>query len=465
MAKSDKKDNAKKQSNFVNNCFALLNITVIMAILVMGFSYLLFLPRDTVSHEENRNLAKFPKFSLESYLKGEYTEEIGNYYDDTVPNRSLFKTVIANNLMPLKGLKYGNEDGGVELYNTSSDKKNDKPKTSEKAEKPTENTATQTTVSEDMTETEITTTTTTETLPEANAPVANGEISDNILIANKRGILLYGGGWGNEVLYAEDVNAYKKALGDDVNVYSMVLPTNVSFYLPKNYTDLVESEKDDLDTIAENLEGVQNVDAYTALLRHKNEDIYSRTDHHWQPLGAYYAAEEFAKVADVPFADIFEYKKHTLSGYVGTLYGYTQSATLLNNPEDFIYYEPKKKVKVTQFTQSFTDPVETELFVNPDFLDNSSYYLVFGMDDNIRHVETECKNGRTLVIFKDSYGNALLPVLTGSFENIYLCDVRYFDRNAIKFINEVRATDVLFAMCTYSAVGENRQHISENLNK
>lgn len=457
---SESKNN-KKHQNFVNNAFALFNIIVIILVLLAGFVYLLFFKRDTVSHEENRNLTEFPKFSVESYLKGEYTEGIANYYDDTVPNRSFFKTVISKYIMPLKGVKYGGsgDDGdGVELYNTAKDNSQEQPK-----ENPTE--SKQTTVSGTTGTGTITTTTTAETLPDANVAAANGELANNILVVNKRGIMLYGGAWGNEIKYAEDVNAYKEALGKDINVYSMVLPTAVSYYLPENYLDLVESEKKDLDSIEENLKDVINVDAYTALLKHKQEALYSRTDHHWQPLGAYYASQEFAKVAGVDFADISEYNKHVLSGYVGTLYGYTKSSTLLENPEPFIYYEPKTDVEVTQYTSSFTNPTETELLLNPDTLDNSSYYLVFGMDDNIRHVKTQCKNGRTLVIFKDSYGNALLPFLTSSFENIYLCDVRYFDINAKSFIEEVEATDVLFAMCTYSAVGPNREYISANLNK
>lgn len=457
---SESKNN-KKHQNFVNNAFALFNIIVIILVLLAGFVYLLFFKRDTVSHEENRNLTEFPKFSVESYLKGEYTEGIANYYDDTVPNRSFFKTVISKYIMPLKGVKYGGsgDDGdGVELYNTVKDNSQEQPK-----ENPTE--SKQTTVSGTTGTGTITTTTTAETLPDANVAAANGELANNILVVNKRGIMLYGGAWGNEIKYAEDVNAYKKALRKDINVYSMVLPTSVSYYLPENYLDLVESEKKDLDSIEENLKDVINVDAYTALLKHKQEALYSRTDHHWQPLGAYYASQEFAKVAGVDFADISEYNKHVLSGYVGTLYGYTKSSTLLENPEPFIYYEPKTDVEVTQYTSSFTNPTETELLLNPDTLDNSSYYLVFGMDDNIRHVKTQCKNGRTLVIFKDSYGNALLPFLTSSFENIYLCDVRYFDINAKSFIEEVEATDVLFAMCTYSAVGPNREYISANLNK
>lgn len=456
---SKKKAAKKKRENLITNSIALVNILAVLLILSIGFIYLLFLKRDTVSHEENRNLAKFPKFTVSSYLKGEYTENIANYYNDTVPNRSFFKTLISTKLLPLKGRKYGgNGDDGVELYGNAFEHKKPKP-----TEPVTEQT--QTTVSGDISA-ETTTTTTATTIPDKYDPAAaDGEVSNNILVVNKRGIMLYGGGWGTELEYAEYVNAYKEKLGKKVNVYSMVLPTNVSFYLPKNYADLAESEKADFDNIDKALKDVVSVDAYTALLMHKKEAIYSRTDHHWQPLGAYYAAQAFAEAADVPFADLSEYNKKVLKGYVGTLYGYTNSQTLKENPEDFIYYEPKAKLKVTRYSTYFTDPEETELFLDPDTLSESSYYLVFGMDDRITHVQTECKNGRTLVIFKDSYGNALLPVLTSSFENIYLCDVRYFDLNAIDFIKQVKATDVLFTMCSYSAVGENRKCIYNNMNK
>ena len=142
---------------------------------------------------------------------------------------------------------------------------------------------------------------------------------------------------------------------------------------------------------------------------------------------------------------------------------YTQSATLLNNPEDFVYYVPKKEVHVTQYDTHFGNAVVADLLLDASDMPNSSYYMVFGADERIVHVNTECKNGRTLVIFKDSYGNALLPVLTGSFENIYLCDIRYFDLNAPEFIKNVGATDLLFTMCSFSAAGGNKYSIYNNL--
>ena len=131
----------------------------------------------------------------------------------------------------------------------------------------------------------------------------------------------------------------------------------------------------------------------------------------------------------------------------------------MNNPEDFIYYIPKAECKTTRYDTSFTNGVEGSLTLDPTNMSTSSYYMVFGGDEQITHIETQCKNGRTLVIFKDSYGNALAPVLTGSFENIYVCDIRYFNLNAVSFIQQVGGTDVLFAMNTYSATGQNHNYI------
>ncbi|MBR0141835.1 MAG: hypothetical protein IJM19_06285, partial [Ruminococcus sp.] len=459
----------EKTVNKKANVLHLVNAGAITLVLLAGFSYLMFLPRDTVSHEENRNLTQKPEFTVESYLSGDYTEGLADYYDDTVPNRSFFKNMIASVLMPMKGVKYGDGvtlHGGTYENNKAKNQKNNPknnaaPVTTAAAENtPAENNDSAVTTAAVQEETTPVT-----TLPDANEPANdNGEITNNIMIVNNRGLMLYGGAWGSEKVYADYVNEYKERLGNAVNVYSMVLPTAVSFYLPENYKDISESEKADLDSMAEEFKGVKYVDAYTALLAHKDEHIYSQTDHHWQHLGAYYAAQAFANSAGVPFADFSKYDKVKLDGYVGTIYGFTQSADIINNPEEFVYFKPKDHVDVKIYDTSYQNPVDGELFMDTDNMSNSDYYLTFALDEQIKFVHTGMKNGRTLVIFKDSYGNALPSLLTYSFENIYLCDIRYFEINAIDFIKEVKATDVLFAMNTFSAVS-NQDYIKENIDK
>lgn len=457
---------SKKRKRFIiSRYIASFNIIVICMILTVGAAYLLFFKRETVSHEENRNLTEFPKFSVSSYLSGEYTAAIADYYDDTVHNRSKIKAFISSKLLPLKGRKYG-DDNIVIIGKTYGDEESEAPTSAPETEPAltTTVTSTDTSTGSQTSSTSVTTVvTTTTTIPDNNNPAANGEVSDGIVIVNNRGVMLFGGGKKGGTEYAESLNNYKKDLGDNVNVYSMVCPTPVSYYLPENYQNLTASEKDNIDNINASLSGVTPIDAFTALLFHKEEAIYCRTDHHWQPLGAYYAAEEFARVAGVPFAPLSNYETVTLDGYVGTLYGYTKSEALLNNPEQFIYYKPKTEVTVTRYDTAFSNPTENcSLTLDPSKMSNSGYYMVFGGDQQITHVQTSCKNGRTLVIFKDSYGNALLPVLTSSFENIYMCDLRYFDLNAVSFCKDVGATDVLFAMCTFSAVGVNHDNLEPN---
>ena len=70
-------------------------------------------------------------------------------------------------------------------------------------------------------------------------------------------------------------------------------------------------------------------------------------------------------------------------------------------------------------------------------------------------VKTDVKNGRKLLIVKDSYGNAVPGYLFGSFEEIYVVDMRNFQCNLVDFIEDRGVTDVLFTMVTYSAVGGN----------
>jgi len=431
-----------------------MGVSVIGGMVLVLAAVLLIAPRSTISYEENRVLAEKPEFSLTALLDGSYTAGLAEYYNDTVPFRSQFKKTISS-MMQWTGIQ--DEEDTAFFGNVQQVKK----KETTPAVTTTEAATTAAEEMDGTTEATVTTTVVTTTEDPNEEPAA--EIGDGIILDHKRAICVYGGSFSTGQNYAESLNAYQEALGDDVQVYSMVATTAVSYYLPEEYADYTASETENIDHINRYLKGVKPVDVYAALEPHTAEAIYARTDHHWLPLGAYYAAEAFAEVAEVPFAPLSDYDTATKDDYVGSMYTYTESAVLLDNPEEFTYYIPKNQYTTTYYSTSFTDPQEGDLLVNIDDYAQSMYYLVFmGGDDKITHVETDCKNGRTLVIFKDSYGNALVPCLTQSFENIYVCDIRYFDLNAIDFCQEVGCTDLLFAMNTYSATGSNESYLESN---
>ncbi len=437
-----------------------LRVINIIGVLFFSFTVLavtllfVFLERPTISNTENRTLATMPSFSIEDYFSGNFTTKAELFYNDTIPGREVFKDIVAD----IKGnFGLASEEvriHGVILNNTESIQVTTTAKTT--------SAISQTTAS-DITEVSTVTTVTTTTEQEENPlddPSIEGEISNSILVYNNRGIMLYGGSKSKGELYAQYVNSFKEDLGDNVNVYSMVCPTPVSYYLPTKYSDMTASEKENIEHINKYLDNVTPVDVWEVLNKHKDEKIFQNTDHHWSQLGAFYAAEEFAKNAGVTFADISKYDKKVMDGYVGTLYGYTGDNDLKDNPEQFIYYIPQAEYTSEFFTSDLSESWEGNLVVSIDNIDPTSWYCVFiGSDNVVTHVKTEVNNGRKLAVIKDSYGNALIPCLTSSFEDIYVIDVRYFEVNAISYLKEQGITDVLFAMNTFSATGSNFEGI------
>ena len=414
--------------------FNRINIAV-FSFLLAGFSaFLMFGKRPVISETENRKLTEFPEFSFKNLVSGTFTNGLADYYNDNVLSiSSLF------------------------LYTA--------PVTSS-AETDSENSVTQaaeeSTVTETVAETAAPVTEAPAPPPEENDGDA-GELSNNIMIYKKRGIPIYYGSFENGTRYASIVNEYKQRLGDGVNVFSMVCPTSMSFYWPENSDISHGSEAENLENIKNNLSGVTDINTIPVLNEHKDEHIYSRTDHHWQARGAYYAAKLFAETAGVPFADISEYEEVTVPGYVGTLYGFSGAAVLNDNPEDFVFYRPRNNYITRYYTPSFEYRYEGPLLV--EAYGSALYCTFMGSDEEIVHVETDAPNERTLFIIKDSYGNALVPFLTGSYKNIFVVDMRYFNLNIIQFMQEHNATDLLFAMNTFSATGSNFENLEVLLNQ
>ncbi len=298
------------------------------------------------------------------------------------------------------------------------------------------------------------------------------KIVNNVMVVDSgtpqaRALEIFSGSFKNCERYAQALNGYKAALGDSVNVFCMVVPTSAAFYMPAEEAAKYGSQLDNYNRVAECLDGVIGVPVYSAIESHKSEYLYSRTDYHWQPLGAYYAGEQFAAAAGVPYAPLETYTPVVREGYVGAFYAVNRVSELKQAPDTFTYYKPANldQVTCTYYNTAFQNGRQGRLFYEDNSI-GASYTVFVGRDDCILQTDTNVDNGRVLVIFKDSYGNALVPFLTQSFSKIYLCDFRYFDRNAISFIREVGATDLLFAMSTVACTTKSKvAMVEQNLVK
>lgn len=439
-------------------------MTILTAFETIGLALLVF-PRSTESITEKRELKKFPELSAESWFSGDFTAGVSEWFSDTVPFRDEV-TDLSTQLRELRGFR----QDGIRLHNVGTVQTDaSKPDTSapEQPSEPQEQPGTDSGESVENSSTAQTSKpqTTTAAPTEEEEPVINEDDSvtitnNGIAVVGTRALMLYGGSYSVGEKYAGVVNRYKELLGNDVNVYAMVIPTSCEFYSPDSVKVYCGSQKDNIDYVYSLLNNSTGVDAYSSLKKHLREDIYLRTDHHWAPLGAYYAAQAFAETAGVPFLDISEYEQRVVHDYVGTMYGYSGDAVLKNNPEDFVYYVPK----TVDYTTTYYDyilqdgkiaganaPYEADFFIKYSDGSGMAYCTFMGGDAKIVKVSTNAGTGRKLAIFKDSYGNALPPFLMGSFDEIIVIDMRYFTHNAIDYLKENGVTDVLFANNAFHA--------------
>lgn len=417
----------------------------------------LFFPRPTFSAVERRELKTFPEFSFDRLRAGSFTSDLSAWFSDSQPFRDDFMNL---SMTVKKGMRLQRGSGedqfvfhqtgdvGADLIPGGVDDDTDGTNASD----------------EDDTDRDI---------PDGDISAADGETSK----MSKSGILIVGSGDKVRALmnfsagpaagdhYVSMVNAYHEALGSGVKVYSMVVPIAMEFYCPeeaRKHPGLYKSQLPTIRHIYSSLNpGIKAVNAYTALSDHVHEDIYLRTDHHWAPLGAYYAAREFARVAGVHQPEMSEFDQNVIHGFVGTMYGYSKDISVKNAPEDFVYYTPKDKSYQTTFTIVNVDknfkitgegkPFNTEFFKKFKDGSGNAYLTFMGSDFLIVKVKTGVKNGRKLAILKDSYGNAVPGYLFGSFEEVHVLDFRYFPHNIVDYCRSNGITDFLFINNIFNA--------------
>ncbi|MCM1376864.1 MAG: DHHW family protein [Clostridium sp.] len=254
--------------------------------------------------------------------------------------------------------------------------------------------------------------------------------------------------------FADVVNSYNSLLPDTIAVYCMPVPSAAAYYTPDEASSISRpSHPAMLEMFSALNEEVIPVDLFPILGDHASEHIYLRTDHHWAPLGAYYAAEELARNAGVPFTPLSQFVMKTIPEFVGTMYKFSGDIRVKNCPEDFNYYVPLNENYTAYYIEYSLDrsrkhvigeaPEKTgPLFVNTSV--SSSYCTFGGGDSKIVKVKTDIHNGRRVLLIKDSFGNALTPFLLGSFEEVHVIDCRFFTKNAIQYILDNGITDVVF---------------------
>lgn len=89
------------------------------------------------------------------------------------------------------------------------------------------------------------------------------EFKGIIFTEDYRAVEPFGGSYENGQLFARYLNRYRHFLGDDINIYNMIIPTAAAYYMPEKYESQYGGKQlDKIDYVYEWLDGVTPVDIY-----------------------------------------------------------------------------------------------------------------------------------------------------------------------------------------------------------
>lgn len=246
--------------------------------------------------------------------------------------------------------------------------------------------------------------------------------------------------------YAKTINKLTKTLDSGVTVYDMVAPTSIGITYPDNKKKHLKSRQEDaLKNIERKLSGRENfVQLYDALMRHRREYIYFRTDHHWTQLGAYYAYEAFCREKGMTPNRLSAYKKKSFSGFLGTYYRDSDQNKNLKEDTLEVYYPLSSQVTL-EYTNAEgkkgTAPVIADV---ENYGENMKYLAYIAGDNPYTVIKNKDKHdGTSCILVKESYGNAFVPFLVDHYETVYVIDYRYWEGKLSSFVKAKRAKEVI----------------------
>lgn len=251
--------------------------------------------------------------------------------------------------------------------------------------------------------------------------------------------------------YAAAVNRAAGLLAGRAQVYAMVIPTGIDIALDPRVRAQVSSG--DQRQAAAYLKGsfapgVRAVPVFDALTAHRNEYLYFRTDHHWTGLAAYYAYVEFCRAKGVEPVALSVCARRDFTGFLGSYYtGAGKRAALGDTPDVVETYMSPVNADITVYNDAGRVLYRGDVIYNEDNNSAANKYGAFIFGDNAFSVieNRSVPAGERCLLVKDSFGNALAPLLIANYQTVYVMDFRHCSKTVSQLVSEYGINDVLFA--------------------
>lgn len=341
------------------------------------------LPDQAVSKTERRKLAKKPVFTVAAFRDGTYMEQLETYFSEQFPVRDGLRTVKAETETALLGKADTNGYFKVEdgIYHLEAE------------------------------------------LNEKNV----GRVADSIeKLCTEQ--------FQNADCYVAvipDKNYYLAAQCEDAGSENEKWKGSI----PKQYPSLNYTRLDAL--IQEKIPSAQKINLYDKL---HLEDYY-RTDLHWRQEKITGAVDTLVQSMGQQTNTISDGWQIATEDFVGT---YGAASALKTAPDTVIYRADASIERMQVYDYERKQYVSVYAPEKIGGMDDYDFYL-WGARALLTIQNPECHNGKKLLLFRDSFGSSIAPLLAEYYEEVTLVDLRYVSAShALELLGDTEYQDVLF---------------------
>jgi hypothetical protein len=212
---------------------------------------------------------------------------------------------------------------------------------------------------------------------------------------------------------------------------------------------------------------ITSVDITPILKAHNGEYLYYRTDHHWTALGAYYAYVAFCEQKGITPTSLESYQRLRFDGFLGTFYAEANQPADMKNDPDFVDAFVPSGTNVAILYDKNGNVEDADYRVVFPKVSNANKYLCFlGGDHPLLEIDNpKINDGSSIVVVKESFGNAFVPFLVDSYDRVYVVDYRYWSGNLADFVTQNSVDDVLFLnVVNNTSTAERLKELNEIIN-
>ena len=240
-------------------------------------------------------------------------------------------------------------------------------------------------------------------------------------------------------LFTEKFTKLHEKLFPDSAVWYAVVPD-------KNYTLTQETDYPRMDydallqSVQDGLSWAQYCDLTDALDWHS----YYATDSHWRQELLQPVVSRLAAAMNVDLPDLDTYRQTTLPGFYGVYYG---QAALPMAAEKLTYLENEVTDRAVVTGPELDG--EQHVYAPEKFQDMDGYDVFLHGAQAVLTVENPlAQTDRELIIFRDSFGSSLTPLLLAGYKTVTLVDIRYVRSDYLDQFVDFHGQDVLILYST-----------------